>query len=140
MSNNFSNIRTKTDAQKRFRELTGTLSWFSGVNDPERAKSRHRSLARELHPDAGGTTEDFQKMQEEYEVWKKFRAEYEATLVLIEDFPELLPEKPKKKKSLAKKLQKQIRKPEYADPIIDGARNVASGVVGAFFSAVLGRK
>lgn len=42
------------------------MKYFLGITDIEQAKLRHRKLAKQLHPDAGGTTVDFQEMQTEY--------------------------------------------------------------------------
>lgn len=42
------------------------MIYFKGIEDESQAKLRYRELAKQLHPDAGGTASDFQKMQEEY--------------------------------------------------------------------------
>ncbi|MDA3892535.1 MAG: hypothetical protein PF517_12795 [Salinivirgaceae bacterium] len=39
---------------------------FDGINNAEQAKLHYRKLAQQLHPDAGGTAHEFQRMQEEY--------------------------------------------------------------------------
>ena len=36
------------------------------IADVHQAKLRYRELAKQLHPDTGGTVSEFQKMQEEY--------------------------------------------------------------------------
>jgi len=40
--------------------------FFEGITDLEQAKLRYREVAKQLHPDKGGTAMEFQKMQEEY--------------------------------------------------------------------------
>ncbi|MBS2101095.1 J domain-containing protein [Carboxylicivirga linearis] len=42
------------------------MNYFLGINDIEQAKLRYRKLAKQLHPDKGGTAFDFQEMQAEY--------------------------------------------------------------------------
>nr|WP_321409086.1 hypothetical protein [uncultured Carboxylicivirga sp.] len=42
------------------------MMYFSGINNIEQAKLRYRKLAKQVHPDAGGTAYEFQKMQNEY--------------------------------------------------------------------------
>lgn len=42
------------------------MIYFKRITDIEQAKLRYRKLAKQLHPDAGGTSYEFQKMQEEY--------------------------------------------------------------------------
>jgi len=42
------------------------MNYFLGITDIEQAKLRYRKLAKQLHPDAGGTAVDFQEMQAEY--------------------------------------------------------------------------
>lgn len=42
------------------------MNYFEGITDLEQAKLRYRELAKQLHPDKGGTAIEFQKMQEEY--------------------------------------------------------------------------
>ena len=42
------------------------MIYFKGITDIEQAKLRYRKLAKQLHPDAGGTAHEFQKMEEEY--------------------------------------------------------------------------
>lgn len=42
------------------------MNYFEGITDLEKAKQRYRELAKRLHPDKGGTANEFQKMQEEY--------------------------------------------------------------------------
>lgn len=42
------------------------MIYFKGITDIEQAKLHYRKLAKQLHPDAGGTASDFQKMQDEY--------------------------------------------------------------------------
>jgi hypothetical protein len=40
--------------------------YFLGITDIEQAKLRYRKLAKRLHPDVGGTSAEFQFMQDEY--------------------------------------------------------------------------
>jgi len=42
------------------------MKYFLGITDIEQAKLRYRKLAKQLHPDKGGTAVDFQEMQAEY--------------------------------------------------------------------------
>jgi len=42
------------------------MNYFLGITDIEQAKLRYRKLAKQLHPDKGGTAIDFQEMQTEY--------------------------------------------------------------------------
>ena len=42
------------------------MKYFLDINDIEQAKQRYRNLAKQLHPDMGGTAIEFQKMQDEY--------------------------------------------------------------------------
>jgi DnaJ-class molecular chaperone len=42
------------------------MKYFNGITDLEQAKLRYRKLAKQLHPDKGGTAVEFQKMQDEY--------------------------------------------------------------------------
>ncbi len=42
------------------------MNYFLGINDIDQAKLRYRKLAKQLHPDTGGTAVEFQDMQTEY--------------------------------------------------------------------------
>ncbi|HAF27787.1 MAG TPA: hypothetical protein DCG75_01955 [Bacteroidales bacterium] len=42
------------------------MIYFQNITDLEQAKLRYRKLAKELHPDKGGSALNFQQMQEEY--------------------------------------------------------------------------
>nr|WP_319398834.1 hypothetical protein [uncultured Carboxylicivirga sp.] len=42
------------------------MMYFLGITDIEQAKLHYRKLAKQLHPDAGGTAKEFQDMQAEY--------------------------------------------------------------------------
>jgi hypothetical protein len=42
------------------------MNYFEGITDLDQAKLRYREVAKQLHPDKGGTAIEFQKMQEEY--------------------------------------------------------------------------
>jgi len=42
------------------------MNYFLGITDIEQAKLHYRKLAKQLHPDKGGTVVDFQEMQAEY--------------------------------------------------------------------------
>ncbi len=42
------------------------MKYFLGITDIEQAKLRYRKLAKQLHPDKGGTAFEFQEMQAEY--------------------------------------------------------------------------
>lgn len=42
------------------------MNYFIGITDLDEAKLHYRKLAKQLHPDAEGTTIEFQKLQEEY--------------------------------------------------------------------------
>ncbi|MGB1931690.1 MAG: hypothetical protein ACPIA4_00905 [Flavobacteriales bacterium] len=42
------------------------MKYFLGITDIEQAKLHYRKLAKQLHPDKGGTAIEFQKMQTEY--------------------------------------------------------------------------
>lgn len=41
-------------------------NYFQNITDLEQAKQRYRTLAKQLHPDKGGSVLRFQQMQEEY--------------------------------------------------------------------------
>lgn len=42
------------------------MKYFNGITYLEQAKLHYRKLAKQLHPDKGGTGIEFQKMQDEY--------------------------------------------------------------------------
>nr|WP_319401828.1 hypothetical protein [uncultured Carboxylicivirga sp.] len=42
------------------------MNYSNGITDLEQAKLHYRKLAKQLHPDKGGTAVEFQKMQDEY--------------------------------------------------------------------------
>ena len=42
------------------------MMYFNGITNLEQAKLRYRKLAKQLHPDAGGTVSEFQNLQDEY--------------------------------------------------------------------------
>ena len=42
------------------------MIYFQNITDLEEVKQRYRTLAKELHPDKGGSAFAFQQMQEEY--------------------------------------------------------------------------
>ncbi len=42
------------------------MNYFQNTTDLEQAKQLYRTLAKELHPDQGGSALRFQQMQEEY--------------------------------------------------------------------------
>ncbi len=42
------------------------MNYFNDITDLEQAKLHYRKLAKQLHPDKGGTAVEFQKMQDEY--------------------------------------------------------------------------
>ena len=42
------------------------MKYFNSITDLEQAKQHYRTLAKQLHPDKGGTAVEFQKMQDEY--------------------------------------------------------------------------
>lgn len=42
------------------------MIYFQNITDLEQAKQRYRTLAKELHPDKGGSALQFQQMQDEY--------------------------------------------------------------------------
>lgn len=44
------------------------MNYFLDITDIGQAKLRYRKLAKQLHPDKGGTAIDFQKMQDEYKI------------------------------------------------------------------------
>lgn len=44
------------------------MNYFEGVTDLEIAKHRYRELAKQLHPDKGGSASEFQRMQEDYKL------------------------------------------------------------------------
>lgn len=53
------------------------MMYFNGIPNLEQAKLRYRKLAKLLHPDAGGTAQEFQKMQNEYKTVVK-RLQYNS--------------------------------------------------------------
>jgi len=42
------------------------MKYFNDISDLVKAKLHYRNLAKQLHPDMGGTSGDFQEMQAEY--------------------------------------------------------------------------
>ena len=41
--------------------------YFNNCNTADECKTRYKELAKKLHPDIGGDTDEFQRMQAEYE-------------------------------------------------------------------------
>ena len=41
--------------------------YFNNCNTADECKTRYKELAKKLHPDIGGNTDEFQRMQAEYE-------------------------------------------------------------------------
>lgn len=44
------------------------MKYFKDITDLEKAKQHYRALAKQLHPDKGGSAIEFQKMQQEYKI------------------------------------------------------------------------
>lgn len=44
------------------------MIYFQNITDLEQAKLQYRTLAKQLHPDKGGSASEFNKMQQEYKV------------------------------------------------------------------------
>lgn len=42
------------------------MKYFNNITTFEQAKLHYRKLAKQLHPDRGGSAQEFQKMQSEY--------------------------------------------------------------------------
>ncbi len=61
------------------------MMYFNGITNIEQAKLRYRKLAKQLHPDAGGTAHEFQKLQDEYK----------ATIERLKQYGNLTKEQPK---------------------------------------------
>ena len=82
------------------------MKYFNGITDLERAKLHYRTLAKQLHPDKGGTAVEFQKMQDEYkELLLSLRQNYNDVMNVHQSSPEneLLSELGKLAKVLIKK-------------------------------------
>lgn len=43
------------------------MKYFNNINDFEQAKQHYRKLAKQLHPDKGGSPAQFQELQKEYQ-------------------------------------------------------------------------
>ena len=43
------------------------MKYFNNITDFEQAKKRYRELAKQMHPDRGGSSEVFQQLQQEYQ-------------------------------------------------------------------------
>lgn len=50
-----------------------TPQYFADCEDAQQAKERHRLLAKELHPDRGGNSEEFGEMERQYKIFKEAR-------------------------------------------------------------------
>ena len=82
------------------------MKYFLGITDIEQAKLRYRKLAKQLHPDKGGTVIEFQEMQDEYKkLLLNQQQKYNAVTNLNQSPPEneLLRELGKLAKVLIKK-------------------------------------
>jgi len=43
------------------------MKYFNNITDFEQVKKRYRELAKQMHPDRGGSSEAFQQLQQEYQ-------------------------------------------------------------------------
>ncbi|MDA3906960.1 MAG: hypothetical protein PF484_12890 [Bacteroidales bacterium] len=82
------------------------MKYFNGITDLLQAKISYRKLAKQLHPDMGGTVIEFQKMQEEYKELLKQLQQISSLDVKIQKSPspesEILNELGKLTKALIK--------------------------------------
>ncbi|GAO27668.1 hypothetical protein [Geofilum rubicundum] len=82
------------------------MKYFNGITDIEQAKQHYRILAKQLHPDKGGTVIEFQEMQDEYKkLLLNLQQKYNAVTNMNQSSPEneLLSELGKLAKMLIKK-------------------------------------
>lgn len=56
-----------TDFQALPDYTVTAIQYFEGVADGEHLQERYLHLAKELHPDVGGSSDDFAEMQRQYE-------------------------------------------------------------------------
>nr|WP_319398823.1 hypothetical protein [uncultured Carboxylicivirga sp.] len=115
------------------------MIYFKGIVDESQAKLRYGELAKQLHPDAGGTASEFQKMQEEYNatllhLQKQKNTTYSQTQTSLED--ELLKDLGRLAKILIKKqvpqsyLKQKIRMTDSSlkKDILEGVVNLLNGL------------
>ncbi len=115
------------------------MIYFKGIIDESQAKLRYRELAKQLHPDVGGTASEFQKMQEEYNstlmhLHKQKNTTYSQTQTSLED--ELLKDLGRLARILIKKqvpqsyLKQKIRMTDSSlkKGILEGVVNLLNGL------------
>lgn len=51
------------------------IKYFADCVDEDHIKQRFKKLVKELHPDFGGTTPEFQEMKEQYDELRKYKSE-----------------------------------------------------------------
>ena len=108
------------------------MKYFQNITDLEQAKKQYRKFAMQLHPDKGGSSYEFQRMQNEYKILLlQFRnKQVETNQQCKQEYNEIIEELSKLAKVLIEKQvpQKYLkRKIENSQSPIE--KTIFSGII-----------
>lgn len=98
--------------------------YFKKIDSKEKADELYRDLAKQLHPDAGGSTEEFQEMN----------SEYKELLIALKWRKEIIPQEPTGAKKAKAKISQATQ-----EKLIKSAGELAAGAMETLMQVMLSR-
>ena len=133
---------TLAEYESAFTSAMATLTHFLGCKNHQEVQKAYKRLAREHHPDAGGSEAAFVELTDQMKAWEELAAVDKERRPILKKYQTIM-DPPKRKlpkvPTMKERLVKELHNPRVAKTIERAGTEIISSVGKALIRAMLSK-